>query len=107
MSPAHRTALLPGVLPAVVAPSAAAERVNGRIAYTSFESSSDPAAGDIWTMEPDGGGKLQVVFDPAYDAQADWAPDGHRLAFRSRRDNRFEVSIVDFRVRDAATGRPR
>ena len=89
------------------APSAAAEPVNGRIAFTTFESSADPAAGDIWTMDPDGGSKLQAVFDPLYDAQSDWAPSGDKIVFRSRRNNRFEVSIVDFTVRDGATGRPR
>jgi len=108
MTHARRTWLLAGALClASAAPSAAAEPVNGRIAYTSFESSPDPAAGDLWTMNPDGGGKEQAVFDPGNDAQSDWSPDGTRIAFRSRRNNRFEVSIVDFRVRDAATGRPR
>ena len=52
--------------------------------------------GDIWTMNPDGGGRLQAVFDPLDDAQSDWSPDGTRIVFRSRRNNRFEVSIVDF-----------
>ncbi len=89
------------------APAAAAEPVNGRIAYTTFESSADPAAGDIWTMDPDGGNKVQAVFDPRYDAQSDWSPNGTRIVFRSRRNNRYEVSIVDFTVLDATTGRPR
>src|SRR5690349_12322016 len=87
------------------APAAhAAAPVNGRIAYTSFESSPDPAAGDIWTMNGDGSDKLQAVFDPRYDAQSDWSPDGTRIVFRSRRNNRYEISVVDFRVRDGATG---
>jgi Tol biopolymer transport system component len=108
MTHAHRTGLLTGALClAVAAPSAAAEPVNGRIAYTTFESSADPAFGDIWTMNPEGGDKVQTVFDPNYDAQSDWSPDGTRIAFRSQRGGRFEISIVDFRVRDAATGRPR
>src|SRR4051794_11966863 len=108
MPNAHRTCLLAGALSlACAAPSAAAEPVNGRIAYTTFESSPDPAAGDIWTMNPDGADKLQAVFDPRYDAQSDWSPDGTKIVFRSRRNNRYEVSVVDFSVRDATTGRPR
>jgi len=102
-----RIALLTGAVCLAVAAPATAEPANGRIAYTTFESSADPAAGDIWTMHPDGANKLQAVFDPGYDAQSDWSPDGNRIVFRSRRNDRFEVSIVDFTVRDAATGRPR
>src|SRR3954452_5606022 len=108
MTHAHRTWLLPGaLLLAGAAPSAAAEPVNGRIAYTSFESSADPAAGDLWTMDPDGNNKLPAVLDPRYDAQPDWSPDGTKLVFRSRRNNRYEVSVVDFAVKDPATGLPR
>ena len=59
-----RTALLTGAVCLAVAAPAAAEPVNGRIAYTTFESSADPAVGDIWTMNPDGADKVQAVFDP-------------------------------------------
>ena len=101
-----RTCLIAGVaLLACAAPSAAAEPVNGRIAYSTFESSADGATGDLWTMEADGTGKQQAVFHPDNDAQADWAPDGTKIVYRSRRNMQFEVSIVDFTVRDAA-GRP-
>jgi dipeptidyl aminopeptidase/acylaminoacyl peptidase len=108
MISAHRACLLTGtVLLACAAPSAEAEPVNGRIAFTTFESSADPAAGDIWTMSPDGSNKLQAVFDPGHDAQSDWSPDGTKIVFRSRHNNQYEVSIVDFTVLDPATGRPR
>ena len=56
-------------------------------------------------MEPDGSGKQQAVFHPDNDAQSDWAPDGTKIVYRSRRNNQFEISIVDFTVRDGA-GRP-
>src|ERR1700754_2587370 len=100
-----RTCLLAGIgLLVCAAPSAAAEPVNGRISYSTFESSNG-STGDIWTMEADGSGKQQAVFHPDNDAQADWSPDGTKIVYRSRRNNQFEVSIVDFSVRDAA-GRP-
>jgi TolB protein len=103
-----RTSLVAGfALLACAAPSSAtAEPVNGRIAYSTFESSPTGSTGDIWTMEADGGGKQQAVFHPDNDAQADWAPDGTKIVYRSRRANQFEISIVDFTVRDPTTGRP-
>jgi WD40 repeat protein len=79
------------VVAGVLAPPAAgdpAAPVNGRIAYTTFESNPGQTVGDIWTMNPDGGDKLQIVFAPTYDAQADWSPDGTRIAYRSMRGNR-------------------
>ena len=107
MTSAHRAGFLAGAaLLACAAPSAAAEPVNGRIAFSTYESGAG-TTGDIWTMNPDGGGREQAVFDPLDDAQSDWAPDGTRIVYRSRRGNQFEISIVDFRVRDATTGRPR
>src|SRR5215212_2003112 len=103
-----RTCLLAGFALLACAPTssaAAAAPVNGRIAYSTFESSPTGSTGDIWTMAPDGGAKQQAVFDPDNDAQADWAPDGTKIVYRSRRNNQFEISIVDFTVRDGA-GRP-
>jgi dipeptidyl aminopeptidase/acylaminoacyl peptidase len=101
-----RTCVLAGfALLACAAPSSAvAEPVNGRIAYSTFESGNG-STGDIWTMEADGSGKQQAVFHPDNDAQADWAPDGTKIVYRSRRSSQFEISIVDFSVRDA-DGRP-
>ena len=36
-------------------------------------------------MNADGSDRQQVIFDPLYDAQTDWSPDGTRIAFRNRR----------------------
>jgi dipeptidyl aminopeptidase/acylaminoacyl peptidase len=101
-----RTALLGAIL-AVGAAEPAAAGVNGRIAYTTFESSSVATAGDVWTMDADGGDRRQATFDTTYDAQSDWSPDGTKLVYRSQRNGRFQVSIVDFSVLDPATRRPR
>jgi dipeptidyl aminopeptidase/acylaminoacyl peptidase len=81
--------------------------VNGRIAFTTFESNPNQAFGDIWTMNPDGSDRMQIVFDPNYDAQSDWSPDGTKIAFRSQRSGRYQVSIADLTVLDPVTHRPR
>src|SRR5688572_22606938 len=102
MTYAHRAWLLTGaVCLASAAPAAAQAPVNGRIAYTTLTTPT-AADGDIFTMNADGSDKQPAVTDPLYDAQADWSPDGTRIVYRSRRNNRYEVSIVDFRVRDPA-----
>ena len=106
MTSAHRAWLLAGAAClASAAPAAAQAPVNGRIAFTTL-SSFAAADGNVWTMNADGSDKQQAVFDPYYDAQSDWSPDGTRIVFRSRpNDTSYQISIVDFRVRDAA-GRP-
>ena len=77
-------ALLIGLATALASTAHADGALNGRISFTSFR---DGALGDIWTMNPDGGELRKLTTDtpgePAlYDAQADWSPDGQRIAFR-------------------------
>src|SRR6478672_7994251 len=92
---------------ALAAPTTADAPVNGRIAYTTFESNPGQAFGDIWTMNADGADKQQIVFDPKYDAQSDWSPDGTKIAYRAMRGTRFQVAIADLSVLDPVTRRPR
>ncbi len=40
---------------------------------------------DIWTMDADGDGLLDVTDDPAEDTDASWSPDGGRIVFSSDR----------------------
>jgi Tol biopolymer transport system component len=55
---------------------------NGRIAFA-----SDEAGGlDIWTINPDGSGAVNVTADPSipgFDLEPDWSPNGTKIAFRS------------------------
>jgi Tol biopolymer transport system component len=73
-----------GLVAAVPTTAHADGALNGRISFTSFR---DGALGDIWTMNPDGSELRKLTTDmpgepPVYDAQADWSPDGRRIAFR-------------------------
>lgn len=62
-------------------PIPVAERASlrGRVAYST-------RAGDIWVMNADGGGRLQVTRSGAgTDFDPSWAPDGRAIVFRTSR----------------------
>jgi hypothetical protein len=61
----------------VAGKSTAAPAENGRIAFRAINGTGF----DIWTMNPDGTQLRKLTAGPLYDAQADWSPDGRRLAF--------------------------
>ncbi len=52
---------------------------NGRIAFHG----QDPTGNwHIWVMNPDGTGVVQLTFDATIDGDADWSPDGSKIAFQ-------------------------
>ncbi len=53
---------------------------------------------EVYTMDRDGSGAVNVTNHPAHDAEPSWSPDGHRLAFDSDRDEGpglFEIYIMN------------
>ena len=81
-------AVLGAVAALAVGTAPAGAATNGRIAFTSFR---DGAQGQIYTMAPDGSDQRRISFDPGYDAQPDWAPDGSSIAFRRGTSGDYEV----------------
>ena len=69
---------------ACAAPASAA--TNGRIAFTSFR---DGPEGRIHTMAPDGSDERPISSGP--DAQAEFSPDGGKIAFRRGTTGAYEV----------------
>ena len=55
---------------------------NGRIA---FSSDRDGGNIDIYTMNPDGSGVVQLTDDAFDDWNSSWSPDGNKIAFVSTR----------------------
>lgn len=60
--------------------------VTGRIAYDQD--------GHIFTMKPDGTGKKRVTNGPIDDIEADWSPNGKRIAFIGIKNDNFDIYTV-------------
>jgi WD40 repeat protein len=60
-----------------------------RIAFASNR--ANPNAHDIFVVNPDGSGEIQLTFGSANDAEPTWSPDGSRLAFVSNRTGTPEI----------------
>ena len=58
-----------------------------RIAFTSARTGNN----EIWLVNPDGSGLLNLTNNPASDTDPTWSPDGEFVAFTSNRDGNYEI----------------
>jgi Tol biopolymer transport system component len=77
------------------APSVSAD--GRRIAFTSDVASPGTNL-DVYVMDRDGSDLRRLTDDPGIDAEADWSPDGRRIAFNSDRDGDQELYVLDLRT---------
>ena len=56
-----------------------------------FESTRDRPDADIFVMQADGTGVVQLTRNEAYDGNPVWTPDGRFIVFASERDGNAEV----------------
>lgn len=61
--------------------------LNGKIAFTSNRDGNQ----EIYVMNPDGSGQVNVSNSPAVDREPAWSSDGRQIAFSSDRDGNREI----------------
>jgi Tol biopolymer transport system component len=87
------TAVLTSGLALTALPAGSAPVVNGRIAFNSSELPFGPD--DIYVMNADGSGRTNLTNHTAEDFDADWSPDGRRLAFSRYEAGNGEVYVMN------------
>ena len=65
----------------------------GQIAF--YSPSDNGGVGDIYVMNADGSGQVNLTNNPASDADPAWSPDGSKIAFNSSRDGNVEVYVMN------------
>jgi Tol biopolymer transport system component len=76
------------------ATSAAFDVVTPGPAQIAFESARD-GNNEIYVMNEDGSGLVNITNNPAYDYRATWSPDGSKIAFHSDRDGNREIYVMN------------
>ena len=66
---------------------------NGKIAFVGYQ--GGPPQPDIYAVNPDGTGLVQLTNDAATDEDPAWSADGARLAWSTNRDGNHEIYVMN------------
>jgi TolB protein len=62
--------------------------------FTSTRSGSP----QLYLMDAEGTNLRRLTFEDGFADEATWAPDGVRLAYTTKVDNRFQIAVLDLRT---------
>ena len=65
----------------------------GQIAF--YSPSDNGGVGDIYVMNADGSGQVNLTNNPAEDYPAGWSPDGSKILFETNRDGNYEIYVMN------------
>src|SRR3954447_17820031 len=85
------------LLPAAAAAAAAAPSAAGKIAFQSYRDAgvSPTRAWDIFLMNPDGSGVVNLTPSEGEDEQPAFSPDATKIAFASTRDRGRHIFVMN------------
>ncbi len=64
----------------------------GQIAFESYRDGN----AEVYLMEADGSGLVNLTSNPAYDGTPSWAPNGQQIAFTSERGGSPDIHVMDW-----------
>ena len=84
--------LMAGILALTIGPTLAAfPGINGKIAFESIRDGNL----EIYVMNADGSGQMNLTNNPAEDIDPAFSPDGTKIAFVSTRDGNYEIYVMN------------
>jgi Tol biopolymer transport system component len=64
-----------------------------KIAFTSYMNGTVGSSSDIFVMNPDGTGRVNLTKFSGFDDEPAWSPDGTKIAWRSNRGNSNDAEV--------------
>ncbi len=62
-----------------------------KIAFNSYRDGN----GEVYIMNVDGSGQINLTDNPADDKNPSWSPDGRKITFQSNRDGGFKIYVIN------------